>query len=127
MPVSVANCVHAPVVLVVEDEFFVRYEVADRLRDAGYIVVETGSGEEAIALCRSDMSIDIVFTDIKLAGAASGWDVAENFQKDRPEVPILYTSGRSADLRRCVPKSAFVAKPYHHDDVLNAFRRLLVA
>jgi len=27
--------------------------------------VETPSGEEAIALCKSDTAIDIVFTDIK--------------------------------------------------------------
>ena len=114
MSVSVENGAQALVVLVVEDEFFVRYEIADRLRDAGYIVVETASGEEAIALCKSDMSIDIVFTDINLVGAASGWDVAESFQRDRPDVPVLYTSGKSLDLRRCVPGSAFVAKPYQH-------------
>jgi CheY-like chemotaxis protein len=121
---SVENSAPAPVVLVVEDEFFVRYEIADCLRDAGYIVVETESGEEAIALCESDMSIDIVFTDVNLIGAASGFDVAERFQRDRPDVPVLYTSGKSIDLRRCVPSSAFVAKPYQHDDILNACRRL---
>jgi CheY-like chemotaxis protein len=65
----VENSAHALVVLLVEDEFFVRYSVADCLRDAGYVVVETESGEEAIALCKSDMSTDIVFTDINLAGA----------------------------------------------------------
>ena len=124
MSVSVGNAAQALVVLVVEDEFLVRYEIADRLRDAGYMVVETASGEEAIALCKSDMSIDIVFTDINLVGATSGWDVAESLQKDRPDVPVLYTSGKSPDLRRCVPGSAFVAKPYHHRDILNACRRL---
>ena len=124
MSVSVRNGARALVVLVVEDEFLVRDEVADRLRDAGYIVVETASGEEAIALCKSDMSIDIVFTDINLVGEASGWDVAERFQRDRPDVPVLYTSGKSLDLRRCVPGSVFVAKPYQHDDILNACRRL---
>ena len=124
MSVSVENGAQVLVVLVVEDEFFVRYEIADRLRDAGYIVVETASGEEAIALCKSGMSIDIVFTDINLVGAASGWDVAERFQRDRPDVSVLYTSGNSFDHRRCVPGSAFVAKPYQHDDILNACRRL---
>jgi CheY-like chemotaxis protein len=124
MSVSAANGAHALVVLVVEDEFLTRYSVADYLRDAGYIVVETASGEEAIALCKSDMSIDIVFTDVNLIGAASGWDVAERFHRDRPDVPVLYTSGKSIDLRRCVPSSAFVAKPYQSDDILNACQRL---
>jgi CheY-like chemotaxis protein len=103
---------------------FARYDVANCLRDAGYVVVETASGEEAIALCKSDTSIDMVFTDINLIGAATGWDVAECFRIERPDVPILYTSGKLIDPRRCVPGSAFVAKPYQHDDILNACRRL---
>ena len=62
-----------------------RCGVADELRDAGYIVVETPSGEEGIAICKSDMVIDMVFTDINLIGAASGWDVGECFQAARPK------------------------------------------
>ena len=53
MSVSAANGVRALVVLVVEDDFFVRCDIADCLREAGYTVVETESGEEAIALCKS--------------------------------------------------------------------------
>jgi CheY-like chemotaxis protein len=34
------------------------------LREAGYAVVECGSGEEAVALCRSKAPIDVLFTDI---------------------------------------------------------------
>jgi CheY-like chemotaxis protein len=122
--VSATNSAHALVVLVVEDEFFVRYGVADCLRDAGYVVVETESGEEAIALCKSDVSIDIVFTDINLAGAATGWDVAQCFRSDRPNMPVLYTSGKSIDSRRLVPGSVFVPKPYRSTDILKACQRL---
>ena len=112
------------VVLVVEDDFLVRCSVAERLREAGYIVVETASGEEAMALCKSDMVIDIVFTDINFIGAASGWDVAECFLADRPKVPVLYTSGEVVDRRRCIPGSLFVAKPYGHKDILKACQQL---
>lgn len=121
---SAANGVRAQVVLLVEDEFLVRYDVATCLQEAGYVIVETASGEEAIEFCKSGMSIDIVFTDIDLVGSASGWDVAEYFRKDRPGVPVLYTSGKVTDRQRCVPGSAFVTKPYHSTDVLSACRRL---
>ncbi len=50
------------------------------------ISVETASGDEAIALCKSGTRIDIVFTDINLVGSAGGWDAAECFQMDRPSV-----------------------------------------
>ena len=124
MSVSVGNGSRTLVVLVIEDELLVRCDVADCLRDAGYVVVETASGEEAIALCKSNTSIDIVFTDINLVGPASGWDVAECFRIERPDVPVLYTSGKSVDSQRCVPGSEFVAKPYKIADVLKACQRL---
>jgi response regulator RpfG family c-di-GMP phosphodiesterase len=54
--VSVANGVRALAVLVVEDDFFVRCDVAGCLREAGYTVIETESGEAAIALCKSEMT-----------------------------------------------------------------------
>jgi CheY-like chemotaxis protein len=94
---------------------------------AGYLAVEAVSGEQAIAVVESDMSIDIVFTDINLSGAASGWDVAEFFRRDRPNAPVIYTSGSSADPHRCVPGSVFVPKPYQCTDVLTACRRLTAA
>lgn len=123
MCVLAQNSTNALVVLVVEDEFLTRYNVADCLRDAGYVVVEADSGEKAIALCKSNTSIDIVFTDINLAGSASGWDVAECFRTNRPTVPVLY-SGKQVDPRRRVLGSVFIPKPYKSTDVLRACQRL---
>ena len=97
MPVSSANGAKTLVVLVVEDEFFIRYGIANALREAGYRVVECGSGEEAVALCRSNVPIDVLFTDINLGGSISGWEVAERFRIDRPDGPVLYTSGNDLD------------------------------
>ena len=102
MPVSATGAsASALVFLVVEDEFYVRHAVAEWLRQAGHTVIETASGEEAIALCKSSLRIDVVFTDINLIGVANGWDVAECFRVDRPDVPVLYTS---ADMREMTPR-----------------------
>lgn len=124
MSVSAPNGAHAFVVLVVEDELIVRCNIATYLRDAGYFVLETDSGEEAIALCKSNTSIDMVFTDINLIGPATGWDLGECFEIERPDVPIVYTSGLSVDAQRCVPGSEFVAKPYKNAEILKACQRL---
>jgi CheY-like chemotaxis protein len=126
LPVSAANRVAALVVLVVKDEPLLRYSVAESLREADYTVVERASGEEAIALCKSNMSIDVVFTDITLTGAATGWDVADRMRADRPQVSVLYTSGKRIDPGRCFPGSAFIAKPYQHDEIVYACQRLCV-
>ena len=126
LPVSAANRVAALVVLVVEDEPLLRCSVAESLREVGYTVIERASGEEAIALCKSNMSIDVVFTDITLTGAATGWDVAVRMRADRPQVSVLYTSGKRIDPGHCVPGSAFIAKPYQHDEIVYACQRLCV-
>src|SRR5690606_7608363 len=63
------------VVLVVEDEWLVRAEIASALRDAGWQVFEADSGEAAIALAESCDNLGVVFTDIQLHGYHNGWDV----------------------------------------------------
>ena len=50
------------VVLIVEDENFIRLDIASYLEDAGYAVIEVGNGEAAIALCNPGTSIDMVIT-----------------------------------------------------------------
>jgi CheY-like chemotaxis protein len=122
--VSAANGAHAPAVLVVEDDFFVRFDIAGCLRDAGYAVIESQSGEEALALCKSGMSIDMIVTDINLGRSASGWDVVNRFRSEKPDMPVVYISGEQFDPERCVPGSVFVAKPYRHIDILSACLRL---
>ena len=122
--VSVANGVRALAVLVVEDDFFVRCDVAGCLREAGYTVIETESGEAAIALCKSEITIDIVFTDINLGGTATGWDVAKRFRSEQPDAGGSAVSAQAIDRDRGVPGSVFVAKPYQHIDILSACQRL---
>jgi CheY-like chemotaxis protein len=112
------------IILLVEDEIWVRLDVASCLEDAGYLVVEAGTGEAAIALCNSRTAIDMVITDINLGGSANGWDVAEYFRTVRPDVPVVYTSEKSADAGRSVAGSVFVSKPYRHSDILDACQRL---
>jgi CheY-like chemotaxis protein len=122
--VSAANGAHALAVLIVEDDFFVRYDIAGCLREAGYAIIESESGEEALALCKSGMSIDMIVTDINLGGSASGWEVAKRFRSEKPDMPVVYISGGQFDPERCVPDSVFVAKPYQHIDILSACLRL---
>jgi len=82
------------VILVVEDEWLVRDVVAQALRDAGWQVIEASTAEDAIALMRTGhRHIDVVFTDIQLAGRLCGWDVAEQCRAARADVPVIYASG----------------------------------
>jgi hypothetical protein len=66
--------------------------------------------------------IDVVVTDIRLGGDASGWDVADAFKKSRPSGRAVYTSGNSIEPPRVVANAVFLQKPYLPEDVLDAAR-----
>jgi CheY-like chemotaxis protein len=112
------------VALVVEDEWLVRCQIVDALHDAGWHVLEAESGERAVALLGSTQQIDVIFTDIQLAGPLSGWDVGEQGRSVQATMPVIYASGNSADRSRMVVDSLFFDKPYIASQVVEACRRL---
>jgi CheY-like chemotaxis protein len=112
------------VALVVEDEWIVREVIADALRSAGWHVLEASSAEDAVALLRAGNRIDLLFTDIQLAGSLCGWDVAEQFRAAQADLPIIYASGNAPDRSRRVGDSLFFDKPYQPDGVVEACGRL---
>ncbi|MHB8059318.1 MAG: PAS domain S-box protein [Gaiellaceae bacterium] len=79
--------------LLVEDEEMVRQLVARVLRDLGYEVFETSSGDEALALSDSlDREIDLLVTDVVMPGM-SGSELAEILSTRRPTTRVLFMSG----------------------------------
>jgi CheY-like chemotaxis protein len=113
----------APVVLIVEDEWLVRSLVATEFASQGWVVLEAAKGEGAVDLIK-DNDVDIVFTDIQLAGDVSGWDVAEALRKAKPDVPVVYTSGNANDRTRQVVGSLYFDKPYDPVAVIEACGKL---
>jgi CheY-like chemotaxis protein len=108
-----------PVVLVVEDDALVRSDIVSEFCWQGWQVLDTSTGEDALVLT-ADHHIDAVFTDIKLDGPMSGWQVAEAAREANPDLPVIYTSGNAADLQRQVPGSLFFGKPYDPAAVIEA-------
>ena len=116
-----ANCLQ---VLVVEDDLLLREDVATYLWDCGCAVYEADSAEQAVAMCRAGLHVDVLFTDINLKGMAAGWEVAKVFRAAHPAVGIVYASGNSVDSSWCVPGSLFFRKPYARFEILAACRHL---
>jgi PAS domain S-box-containing protein len=83
-------------VLVVEDEEKVREMSVEALRDLGYTVHAAGSGEEAIQLFDTLSRVDILFTDIMMAGM-NGRQLANVLLLQQPKLKILYTTGYAHD------------------------------
>jgi CheY-like chemotaxis protein len=109
-------------VLVVEDEELLRAVAVQALEDAGFQVIEAGTGEEAIAKCQEDL--DVLFTDIRLPGPIDGWDIAEHCRNADPKLPVVYATGYSHVKPRPVPGSRFFHKPYSLKGVIEAICEL---
>jgi len=113
-------------VLLVEDDVLISAIVADELRDYGFDVLEAGTGEEAINWLEGEPEIALLFTDINLPGNVDGRDLAVRARAMRPELPIVYASGRYAafGLDGMVTRSLFVPKPYRPAEVCALLARL---
>jgi CheY-like chemotaxis protein len=113
-------------VLLVEDEELISMLVAEELRDRGFAVQEVATGEEALRHLQSGAPVDIIFTDVNLPGSIDGGELAKQARAMRPELPIVYASGRYADfgLKGMVARSLFVPKPYSPAEVCTLIERL---
>src|SRR6266498_3120647 len=84
-------------VLVVDDEAAVRSAVREILQPTGYLVLEAGSGEEALRICAGQEGpIHLLLTDVMMPGM-SGPEVAQRLARMRPGMRVLYMSGYSDD------------------------------
>jgi CheY-like chemotaxis protein len=114
-----------PVVLVVEDDWMIRAEIVEAFLDAEFIVLEADSAVNAIAFLDNSRHVDVIFTDIRLKGVGTGWDIADAYRAIEPEMPVVYASGQSSDPLRRVGNSLFFSKPYVDRDVVGACLHLI--
>lgn len=114
-------------VLVVDDEFFIRFTIAEFLRVDGFEVLEAVDAEAALQILRDGAHVDLMFTDIRMPGAADGCVLAERVKAEWPETKIVLTSGYAPELltaRRAVG-DMIISKPYRPQAVLSAIRSVL--
>jgi PAS domain-containing protein len=86
-------------ILVVEDDADVRATTTAMLTSAGYEVVAVDDGPKALAVMAGDQrsGIELVLSDIVLAGPMNGIEVAENLKAQHPDLRIVFMTGY-ADL-----------------------------
>ncbi len=113
-------------VLLVEDEAMISELVADVLQEHGFTVHEVATGTDALRYLDSGGAVDVLFTDVNLPGGIDGTELAIRVREMRPDLAIVYASGRynAGGLGRMVSRSVFVAKPYLSSDIATLLERL---
>lgn len=87
-------------VLVVEDDNAVRKITQERLLALGYTVLTAATADEAVGVLQDNPAIALIFSDIRMPGAMSGYDLAQWAHDNRPDIRVLLTSGYHTPVAR---------------------------
>ena len=116
-----------PSVLVVEDEILIAEMVRETLTEYGFAVHAVSSAAEALAYFSGNAPVDVMFTDLNLPGGMDGAALAQKVRAMRPDIPVVFASGRWALLEQLhtFPNSVILQKPYSLTKACDAVAGLL--
>jgi two-component system, response regulator PdtaR len=100
------------VVLVVEDEPFVRLLGVDVLEEAGFDVLQASNADEALRMLETHPEVRVVFSDVEMPGSIDGLGLAHCIRRRWPEVGIVLTSGHQIGIETLPGDGTFLIKPY---------------
>ena len=116
-------------ILVVEDEDVVRGLILQILAHYGYTIIEAANGDQAISRFEEHKeTIDLLITDVVMP-EIGGRELAEKFQRTRPDLKVLFLSGYTDDavVRHGVLEAdvAFLQKPFTVDGLATKVRNTI--
>ncbi len=114
--------------LLVEDDVLVRLTVALMLEDDGFTVVEASTAAEAQRLMQGGLNAMVVVTDVDLGAGPSGVDLADQLRSQRPDLAIIFITGRVASLagRQLNLREAVLPKPFEGSTLSRLVREMVL-
>lgn len=121
-----------PIVLVVEDNPSVRDVAAAMIEDMGYDVIIAANGSEGLQAIQDRPEIDLVLSDVIMAGGLNGPEMAQRALSVRPELKVLFMSGYAPgslrQMQQELPNAIdLVNKPFTRNDLTEKVKRALAA
>ena len=88
-----------------------REDIAHEFMEEGWAVLEAATGGGALKWLQETDTLDLLVTDIRLADAITGWEVAEAALELHPIILVIYAYGNPSNDYRRARGSIFVTKP----------------
>jgi twitching motility two-component system response regulator PilH len=116
-------------ILVVDDNAVVREMLSDQLRGNGFQVVLAKDGAEAVEKIQANPP-DLVITDIVMP-KMNGYELCRWIKNDpkRKELPVIMCTSKGEEFDRYwgikQGADAYVTKPYHPLELIDAVKKLL--
>lgn len=111
-------------VLLVEDDPEVRAVIAGLLTKEGYAVRAASNPFDAYYMLEEG-AVDLLITDIHMAGKVGGGILAQEVSRTWPEVRILVISGFDPEPDDLPPGAQFLAKPFGRDELMPVVERMM--
>ena len=115
-------------VLVVEDDPAVRRLVTETLQGLGYRPIGAGDAAAALAALGRSPEVDLLLSDVVLAGGGHGPELARQALAVLPRLPVLFMSGYSEEAasgRGGLEAGMMLQKPFTRHRLAVAVRRAL--
>src|SRR5580765_3832091 len=115
-----------PLILVVEDDDFLRPLIEEILQTKGYQVVTTETAKQALSLCQ-ERTFDLVITDLSMPDM-DGLTLIGALRRSHSNLPVLATSGAFNDalkIATMLGATGTLQKPFSPDDLLAAVDKIL--
>lgn len=118
-------------ILVVEDNESVREVAAAMIEEMGFDTITATNGHEGLKMIDEIRDIDLVLSDVIMAGGMNGPELAHKAIKLRPELKILFMSGYapgSVRQMQDLPDTIeLVNKPFTRNDLTEKVKKALAA
>lgn len=113
------------VVLVVEDDPFLRMTAIELVAEAGFEAVPAANADQAVRILEARADVRIVFTDVDMPGSMDGRKLAAAIGGRWPSIEVILTSGQVAITADELPaRRVFFSKPYDHRQVIATLHRM---
>ena len=110
-------------ILIADDDPDLTEVMASALAEAGYTVLTSANGYEAIGVL-ADNWISLLITDITMAGI-DGFELARQAKVMRPTIKVIYLSGTPAKSDDAI-HGPVIQKPMRLADLVGEVQRQLV-
>lgn len=113
MSAAPSPIIAAPLLLVVEDDEAMRFQLIGVFENAEFRVLGAPNASEALALLRARDDIDALLTDVDMPGVMDGLALAKLARNCWPYLTITVMSGRPLPLGYPLPERVtFQSKPF---------------
>lgn len=100
--------------------------VVEAIEEAGFVALDVGDADEAVALLESRPDISLLFTDIHMPGSMDGLKLAHAVRDRWPPIKILVVSSQVRPQPWGLPSNSyFVGKPYQAATIIEELRSLI--